>query len=197
MVAVAAVVAVAGCAPRAGGHSLIGDPTPIGNIPSIPTTPVTTVAPTTTSPPTTVAPTTTTALPSLASVQPARPYAVGWTLLDLTDPSRKTGTRAGRHLPTLVFYPAVGGNPGAETQGAAGLYHSWPVVVFAHGYNVTPLTYHDLIHHLASSGFVVAAPSFPLETAGAPLDENDLSNEPADIKFVLTEVLAAGRGRGC
>jgi poly(3-hydroxybutyrate) depolymerase len=41
---------------------------------------------------------------------------------------------------------------------------------------------------------VVAAPSFFLADqalSGANLDENDLPNEPADISFVITRVLAA------
>jgi alpha-beta hydrolase superfamily lysophospholipase len=116
--------------------------------------------------------------------------------LDLTDSSRPTGSRPGRHLPTLVFYPTAGPNPNVELAGAAGLYQNWPLIVFAHGYNVTPLTYHDLLHHLAESGFIVAAPSFPLETQGGPLDENDLQNEPGDIRFVITKVLAAGTNPG-
>ncbi len=91
-----------------------------------------------------------------------------------------------------MFYPAAGSNPAAETEGAAPLYRDWPLVVFAHGYDVTPLTYHDLLHHLASAGFVVAAPFFPLEAAGGTLNENDLANEPQDIKFVITKTLAAG-----
>jgi alpha-beta hydrolase superfamily lysophospholipase len=117
-------------------------------------------------------------------------------MLDLTDPTRPAGLTPGRHLPTLVFYPAVGPGNGAETGGAPGLSHGWPLVVFAEGYAVTPLTYHDLIHHLAASGFVVAAPAFPLETQGGPLDEGDLHNEPADIKFVITQALAASSRPG-
>jgi alpha-beta hydrolase superfamily lysophospholipase len=144
---------------------------------------------TTTEPPTTTAPTTTTA--AAPAGRPPRPYAVGTTGLDLTDSSRPADSAPSRHLPTVIFYPAVGTNPAPETPNAQPLYRSWPLVVFAHGYNVTPLTYHDLLHHLAQSGFVVAAPSFPLETEGGPLDENDLRNEPADMRFVITHVLAA------
>jgi len=40
------------------------------------------------------------------------------------------------------------------------------------------------------------APSFPLETAGGPLDEGDLSNEPGDIDFVITQALTANTGGG-
>ncbi|GAC1541261.1 MAG: hypothetical protein NVS3B12_28730 [Acidimicrobiales bacterium] len=131
-----------------------------------------------------------------ASVAQPRPYAVGTTSLDLTDPARSTGSRAGRHLPTVVFYPSPGSAGPAERGGAPGLGHRVPLVLFAHGYNVTPLTYHDLLHHLAEAGFVVAAPSFPLGTQGGPLDENDLNNQPGDLSFVLTRVLAASGAGG-
>ena len=69
-------------------------------------------------------------------------------------------------------------------------------MVFAEGYDVTPMTYHDVIHHLAASGFVVAAPAFPLETRGGSLNEADLQHEPADIKFVISQALAASTRAG-
>lgn len=185
----------AGCGTGSTHHSLIGDPSPVGGPVGVSTAAPTTVT-VATVPPTTVAPpppTTTTAAPSGA---PPRPYQIATTSLDLTDTSRNAGSRPGRHLPTIVFYPTAGTNLSAESPGAPGLFHSWPLVVFAHGYNVTPLTYHDLLHHLAQAGFVVAAPSFPLETQGGPLDENDLQNEPADIRFVITQMLGASSGSG-
>jgi hypothetical protein len=157
---------------------LVGDPTPILNQPSLPTTSTTTTSqpPTTTT--TTVPPSTTSTTP--APGRPPRPYSVGFTNLDLTD-----ATRGGRHLPTLVFYPAVGPGNGAETGGAQGLFRNWPLVVFAEGEGTTPLAYHDLLHHLAASGFVVAAPTFPVDTPA------DLANEPGDVRYVIDQVLAA------
>jgi Chlorophyllase len=198
LLAAAAVVlggVLAACAPSGSGHSLIGDPTPIGGQvvvtappPSAYTPPTTTTtAPTTT----TIATTTTTTAPP-----PVRPYPVGWTLLDLTDPSRPTAFKTGRHLPTYVFYPAVGPGGGAETRGAPGVGKAWPIIIFAGGYNTTLADYHDVVHHLAQAGFVVAMPFFPLATAGGPLNENDLVNEPGDITFVLDQVIAAGAGTG-
>jgi dienelactone hydrolase len=185
---------LAACAPSGGGHSLLGDPTPVGGQapvtappPSAYTAPTTTTtAPTTT----TLATTTTTAAP------PLRPYSVGWTLLDLTDPSRPTAFKLGRHLPTYVFYPAVGPGGGAETHSAPGLGRAWPIVIFAGGYKTSLADYHDVVHHLAAAGFVVAMPLFPLATAGGPLNENDLVNEPGDITFVLDQVIAAGSSTG-
>ena len=202
IVATATVALLSACGSPGVHHSLLGDPSPVGAALGTPATTLVaaTDAPTTAAP-TTLAPTTlgpTTAAPTTAAPdqRPARPYAVGTTGLDLTDTSRNADSQTGRHLPTVIFYPAVGNDPAPETASAPGLYRSWPLVIFAHGYNVTPLTYHDLLHHLAQSGFVVAAPSFPLETQGGPLDENDLRNEPGDIRYVITQVLAASGRSG-
>ncbi|HVM67698.1 MAG TPA: hypothetical protein VMU14_22685 [Acidimicrobiales bacterium] len=192
--ALAVLLLLGACAPSGTGHSLVGDATPIGGgtvatapPPSAYAAPTSTTAPPTTLPPTT----TTTAAPA-----PQRPYPVGWTLLELTDPSRTTVFVRGRKLPTYVFYPASAPGGGAETAGAPGEGQAWPIVVFAGGYNTNLSAYHDVVHSLAAAGFVVAMPLFPLETAGGPLDENDLVNEPGDITFVLDQVIAAGTAAG-
>lgn len=69
----------------------------------------------------------------------------------------------------------------------------WPLLVFAHGYNVGPQTYLHLCQVWASAGFVVAAPEFPLTdpaVAGAALDEGDLGQQPGDVRFVITSLLS-------
>ena len=145
-----------------------------------------------------VATTTTTALPqrpATSTTSPAKATGVGTVMLDLVDPSRPTvqnGRRlsATRHLPTIVRYPAVGPTGAAELANGTPAHGPWPLVIFAHGYNVTPATYGHLLHAWAAAGFVVAAPAFPLETAGGPLDENDLNNEPRDVSFVISSILA-------
>ena len=45
---------------------------------------------------------------------------------------------------------------------------------------------------------MVAAPVFPLESADAPggPDESDLVNEPGDISFVISQLLAASAAPG-
>lgn len=130
------------------------------------------------------------------------PTGVGIVTLDIYDPTRPTVDQgrqlaSSRHLPTEIRYPAVGPRGDQEGAGAVPAPGPWPMVVFAHGYDVTPDTYSHLLHSWALAGFVVVAPDFPLETAGGPLDENDLVNEPADISAVITAVLsrsAAGPG---
>jgi dienelactone hydrolase len=67
------------------------------------------------------------------------------------------------------------------------------LVVFGHGFDSVPGVYARLLDRWASAGYVVAAPTFPVENAnarGGP-DESDLSNQPADISFVISRLLAA------
>ena len=62
-----------------------------------------------------------------------------------------------------------------------------PLIVFAHGFDVGPGIYAALLDAWAAHGYVVAAPEFPLTdpaVAGASLDENDINNQPADLRFV-------------
>jgi predicted dienelactone hydrolase len=113
-------------------------------------------------------------------------------VLDLRDESRSTdptpatagrdATR-GRALPTHLYYPASGKGP-------------FPVVVFSHGFRSTPEAYQDLLRSWAAAGFVVAAPTFPLTSRDSPLVEADIRNQPADVSFVLTQVLALGTTTG-
>lgn len=116
------------------------------------------------------------------------PLAVGLRVLRLVDPSRTIrlpdGRRAPRTLLTDIRYPARAAGP-------------FPLVVFGHGYAVTPATYTRLLRAWASAGYVVAAPAFPLENADAPggPSEADLLNQPADLRFVITRLLAASAAK--
>lgn len=69
----------------------------------------------------------------------------------------------------------------------------FPLVVFAPGYDTSPLTYGRLTHVLAQHGYVVAAPSFPLEdpARGNGLDREDLPNEAQDLRVVLAYLLTS------
>jgi acetyl esterase/lipase len=108
------------------------------------------------------------------------------TILPLVDPTRPTishGTLVSnrRALTTTVWAPAEPGR--------------WPLIVFGHGYQVGPQPYTALLEAWASHGYVVAAPEFPLadqSVAGDNLDEGDLVNEPADLRFVIDSLVAPG-----
>jgi predicted dienelactone hydrolase len=65
-------------------------------------------------------------------------------------------------------------------------------VVFGHGFAVMPSIYSQLLEAWARAGYVVAAPIFPLANADAPggPNESDLPNQPRDVSFVITSMLA-------
>ena len=88
------------------------------------------------------------------------------------------GRRVPRSLETVVSYPA-----GANT---------YPLIVFGHGYALTPATYGRLLRAWTEAGYVVAAPVFPLGNAAAPggPNEADLINQPKDMSFVISSLLA-------
>ena len=121
-------------------------------------------------------------------------YRVGTADILLTDPAGITPRRGtvpahpGRRLPTMLWFPVAGPPATADTPGARPLADSFPLVVFAHGFAVTPRYYEPLLHELAAHGYVVAAPLFPISAAGpagAPR-EDDMFRQPGDITVVIT-----------
>jgi dienelactone hydrolase len=84
-----------------------------------------------------------------------------------------------RTLVTIVRYPLA--------------RERFPLIVFGHGFAVTPKIYSQLLQAWARAGYVVAAPLFPLGNANAPggPDESDIVNQPRDMSFVLTQLLLA------
>jgi dienelactone hydrolase len=102
-----------------------------------------------------------------------------FTFVDPTRLVRYPGEAPGpRKLVTIVRYP-----------GGAG---EFPLIVFGHGFAVTPQPYSALLEAWARAGYVVAAPLFPLGNADAPggPNESDLVNQPRDMTFVITRMLA-------
>jgi dienelactone hydrolase len=143
------------------------------------------------------------ALTPAAGVQAAArrahgPYAVGEIFIRFTDHSRDVtlpGQRPEpRPLETVVRYPALGNPSQVDVRDAtpARADGPFPLIVFAHGFNVTPATYASLLQAWTRAGYVVAAPVFPLTNANAPggADEADLVNQPRDMSFVITQLLA-------
>ena len=136
---------------------------------------------------------------------PGRPtsFAVGLSVLRLVDASRTiqlpNGTTEPRTLVTEVRYPAVGNPARTDVSGAAPARAGgpFPLVVFGHGFDVMPSLYARLLQSWAQAGYVVAAPVFPLENADAPggPDEADLTNQPADMRFVISRMIALSHAR--
>lgn len=115
--------------------------------------------------------------PSAVPQAPVKTFPVGTRTLKLS--------RAGRSLPTTVWYPATG--KGTGTPVAAGRF---PLVIFSHGLRGLPAYHEGLTTRLAAAGFVVAAPTYPFTRQGAsPFNPVDTANQPADASYVVTELL--------
>ncbi len=152
----------------------------------------------------TSAPTTT---PSTQSVPATHPhYGIGRETLNLVDNSRGTPANGSapalpsRNLTTWVLYPAVGAptaQPMANAQPASD-GKPFPVIVFAHGLDSEGFIYDPLLEQWVERGFVVVAPTFPLSNIAAPGGDTakDLANQPGDMSFVLSQVLALSTQSG-
>jgi Platelet-activating factor acetylhydrolase, isoform II len=112
----------------------------------------------------------------------AEPFATGLIGLRFVDHTRSiqlpTGQTVPRTLETYVRYPALGPPSGRDLPHAraARAQGPLPLIVFGHGFAVTPTLYASLLGAWAAVGYVVAAPVFPLANANAPgcPNESDL-----------------------
>jgi fermentation-respiration switch protein FrsA (DUF1100 family) len=86
---------------------------------------------------------------------------------------------------TFVRYPTA-------APGQAAPPRPFPLIVFGHGYTLSPGSYAALLDAWTRAGNVVAAPVFPLENANAPggPTEADIVNQPRDMSFVISNLLA-------
>lgn len=141
---------------------------------------------------------------------PSRPaaFGIGLGLVTWREPGRSTEnfysgvTTAGRVLKVEILYPSVA-VPAATVRALAApavQFGPYPVVVFAHGYDLGPDTYRALLDAWVEAGFVVVAPFFP-DTSNAAVaaqhgvdTEDDMFNQPGDIAFVVSQVVAAANG---
>lgn len=69
----------------------------------------------------------------------------------------------------------------------------FPLIMFSHGFGGSGAGYSGLLRALASAGYLVAAPDFPLTSTGAPggpqRGAEALESQPADVRFVIDELL--------
>ncbi len=86
-----------------------------------------------------------------------------------------------RTLVTTILHPTAKG--------------PFPLIVLAHGQTGHPSKMSQLMQAWASAGYVVAAPVFPLTSNQSPtFAVGDYQHQPADVSFVIDELLAAGDG---
>jgi predicted dienelactone hydrolase len=136
----------------------------------------------------------------VATLASPGPYAVGEAELVLVDTSRPTqaiGEHPGapeRTLPTRIWYPATSAGKGAAPSADG----PFPIIGWAHGFASANFEGQYVGAHLASHGYVVVGPTFPLSNGGAPGGPTiaDMTNQPADLDFVMRQVTAGAAGDG-
>lgn len=123
-------------------------------------------------------------------------YQVGERQVTFVEPAR-TG-RAGhslgqRPLVTQIRYPLA-----QRPSGPQPAHGPFPLLLFAPGFMQCGGPYARLLHAWASAGYVVAVVNFPRTDchAGPAAYEPDLVNQPADMSFVLSRLLALSKKPG-
>lgn len=107
-----------------------------------------------------------------------------WTDISRATPSNGTYPGAPtRTLRVLIWEPAEKG--------------PFPLLVMAHGFGGLPEKFDAFARTVAAAGTIVAAPAFPLTNENAPGGHetalSDTVNQPADLSFVISQLLDAAR----
>jgi dienelactone hydrolase len=118
-------------------------------------------------------------------------YRVGQRRITFVEPAHtgRTGQHLGpRSLLTLIRYPEAS-RPSKTTQPAHG---PLPLIVFGPGFMQCGGPYSQLLQAWASAGYVVAVVNFPHADCkvGSAATEADLVNEPGDMSYVISRMLA-------
>jgi predicted dienelactone hydrolase len=134
-------------------------------------------------------------------LKPGR-YGVGHRKLDLVDKTRGTAAWAGRpesssrSLPTEVWYPTADASGGLTPVEGAELASGgkFPLVVNSPGLGDAGPGEAYVGVALASRGYVVASPTFPLTNTSFLLDPQgpylqDVANMPQDVTFIMNQLL--------
>jgi len=118
------------------------------------------------------------------ALEPAAATRSERTWVDSSRPTPRTAQYAGapeRTLRVLIWRPDAA--------------KALPLILMAHGFGGLPEKFDAFARALAEAGFVVAAPAFPLTNDAAPGGHNaglsDFVHQPADLSFVLTQLLQA------
>ena len=117
-------------------------------------------------------------------------YGVGEQQMTFTEPAHTgvTGQHLGeRSLLTLIRYPVARGSSGSWPAGGP-----FPLLMFAPGFQQCSDTYEHLLRAWVSAGYVVASVDFPRTDClvGSAAYEPDLVNQPGDVSYVLSQLLA-------
>jgi predicted dienelactone hydrolase len=135
-----------------------------------------------------------------ADVSARGPFGTGTLTLTLVDDTRTTPAHGGvdqlptRTLETLVWYPAT--ESGEDMPLAQG--GPFPLVAYSHGFSSFNSEGDYLASYLASHGYIVFAPRFPLSNIATPGGPTviDIADQPRDVSFVIDSALSMGTAPG-
>lgn len=128
------------------------------------------------------------------------PYGIGSrtvTFVDTSRPTQPNGTYPGapdRTLETEIWYPSLpeflsetADAPLTSTGG------TFPLIIRAHGFSGYRRDSTYIARHLASWGYIVVAPDFPLSSLGSPggVTLTDIDEQAGDVSFLIDSILAA------
>ena len=131
-----------------------------------------------------------------ASASPAEVLEETRTFIDTTRSTPANGTEPAsdhRELVTRLWYaPGALNAPACRGDRCA-------LLLLAHGFGGNTMRFDAIARLLASAGYIVVAPAFPLTNDHAPGGHlngfSDGMEQPADVSFVLDEMLAANDAR--
>jgi dienelactone hydrolase len=131
----------------------------------------------------------------------AGPHGVATIEITFDDPARPIVQTAlhpaaqSRTLVTTIYYP-TGGRSTLLGSSALASGAPFPLVMYSHGYSSGRNEAQTVASRLASYGYVVVAPDFPLSNMlandGNP-DPSDAANQPGDVSFLIDRVLELSR----
>lgn len=132
------------------------------------------------------------------------PYGVGTRTMTLVDTSRPTaanGVYPGAPERTLVvdvWYPAPPAPQAQVLNAAVAGGGPFPLIVRAHGFSGFRYDSTYIVQHLASHGYVVVAPDFPLSTLGAPGGPTiaDVGEQARDLSYLIDQFTAFNADSG-
>jgi predicted dienelactone hydrolase len=128
-------------------------------------------------------------------------YDVGVEDLTFVDETRSTpsnGQYKGsntRQLKTTIYYPAAPKPLWQWGKPMVAEGKPFPLIVYSHGFSSSKEEAKTLASHLASHGYIVVAPNFPLSGMFSPGGANfiDIKNQPGDISFLIDQLIDRGK----
>lgn len=125
-------------------------------------------------------------------------FGVGRRDVTFVDRSRKTegntkqkiAPKDDRTLPTVILYPTTTRADDATDDDHPVAPGRFPLLVFSHGVTASGPAYVPVLKKIAAAGYVVALPTYPLTSGPGGWDNvRQAVNQPADVSFLITELL--------